>query len=404
MTTELVIDADGHTMEPDDLWVERMDQKRWGDWIPRKVTEDDVYETTYVGGVIRSGGRELRDAMAKAVGKTPKELYDLLESIRIPGGYDPHARLADMDRDGIGAAVLYPSIAMFFGPVDEIPALHDPEFVADCQRAYNDWVAEYCSAAPTRLFGIAAVPLQDVDRAVVEAERAVNDLGLRGVFIRPSAYLFADDGTELPLNHSAYDRFWAACQDLDVPVALHPGVHVDTPGACRKFGLVAVTDNIMVSNTARDELHGGSGLGQAVGNTVDMVISMGRLLMGGVCERFPRLRLLFLESGGGWIPTQLQRMDEQVKAFPLEKRWLSMLPSEYFARQCYAGFEAEEWNIAACADFLGAERVLWASDYPHPEFHPEVVKELRERIGDLSDDDQRKILGGNAIEAYRLPL
>jgi predicted TIM-barrel fold metal-dependent hydrolase len=404
MAEPILVDADGHTMEPDDLWWDRMDHSRWGDWIPRKVTEDEVYETTYLGGVIRSGGRELRDAVAKATGKTPKELYDMLESIRIPGGNDPHARLADMDRDGIDAAVLYPSLAMFFGPLDEVEALHNVEFVTDCQRAYNEWVNEYCSADPKRLFGIAAVPLQDPERAVAEAERAVNDLGLKGIFIRPSAYLFDESGQELPLNHSAYDRFWAACQDLDVPVALHPGVHVDTPGACRKFGLVAISENIMLSNSARDELHGGSALGQAVGNTVDMIVSMGRLLMGGVCERFPRLRFLFLEAGGGWIPTQLERMDEQVKAFPLEKRWLTMLPSEYFRRQCYAGFEAEEWNIAACAEFLGSDRILWASDYPHPEFHPGVVKELRERIDGLDDDDQRRILGGNAIEAYRLPL
>ena len=404
MTNDLVVDADGHTMEPDDLWVDRLDHARWGDWIPRKVTENEVYETLYVGGTIRSGGREVRDAVARAVGKTPRELYDLLQSIRVPGGYDPDARLADMDRDGIDAAVLYPSLAMFFGPVDPIPALHDVEFVADCQRAYNDWVAEYCAAAPARLFGIAAVPLQDPDRAVAEAERAVNRLGLRGVFIRPSAYLFDAAGNELPLNHSAYDRFWAACQDLDVPVALHPGVHVDTPGACRKFGLVAATENIMLSNSAHDELHGGSALGQAVGNTVDMIVSLGRLVMGGVCERFPRLRLLLLESGGGWVPTQLERMDEQVKAFPLERRWLSLLPSEYFRRQCWAGFEPDEWNIAQCADFLGADRLLWASDYPHPEFHFGVVKELEQAIAALGSADRTRILGGNAIEAYRLPL
>src|SRR5262249_33627489 len=116
------------------------------------------------------------------------------------------------------------------------------------------------------------------------------------------------------------------------------------------------------------------------------------------------LRFLFLESGGGWIPTQLERMDEQVKAFPLEKRWLSLLPSEYFRRQCWAGFEPEEWNLAACAEWLGPDRVLWASDYPHPEFHPEVVKELRETIAPLPDDAQRKILGDNAIAAHKLPL
>jgi predicted TIM-barrel fold metal-dependent hydrolase len=404
MPRDLVIDADGHTMEADDLWVERMDHDRWGDWIPRKVHEDEIYETIYAGGVVRSGGRELRDQVAREVGKTPQELYDLMQSLRVEGGYDPDARILDMDRDGIDIAVLYPTLAMFFGPVDEVPAFHDVEFVAACQRAYNEWVSDYCSAAPKRLFGIAAVPLQDSELAVAEAQRAVEQLGLRGVFIRPSAYLFGAGGEELPLNHPAYDRFWAACQDLDVPVALHPGVHVDTPGACRKFELVAVTGNVMLSNMARDEIHGGSALGQAVGNTVDMIVSMGRLLMGGVCERFPRLRLLFLESGGGWIPTQLERMDEQVKAFPLEKRWLSLLPSEYFKRQCYGGFEAEEWNIAPCAEFLGADRILWASDYPHPEYHSGVVKELEERIGALSDADRAQILGGNAIEAYRLPV
>lgn len=396
----LVVDADGHTMEPTEhLWLDRMDRNRWGDWIPRKVVEDEVYETTYAGGVVRAGGRELQDAMSAAVGMTPAEFHDLLQSIRVPGGHDPDARIADMDRDGIDAAVLYPSFAMFFGPLDPIPAFRDVEFVTDCQRAYNDWVAEYCAAHPTRLFAMAAVPLQDVDRAVAETRRAVEALGLQGVFIRPSAYV-----DELPLNHSVYDPFWAVCQDLEVPVGLHPGVHVDTPGACRKFGLVAESENMMVTNMAMDELHGGSGLGQAVGNTVDMVVTLGRLLMGGVCERFPRLRFLFLESGGGWVPTQLERMDEQVKAFPLEKRWLRLLPSEYFARQCWVSFEPDEWNLAACAEHLGTDRVLWASDYPHPEFRPEVVKDLRTAIADLAEPDQRRILGANAITAYNLPL
>jgi predicted TIM-barrel fold metal-dependent hydrolase len=290
-------------------------------------------------------------------------------------------------------------MAMFFGPCDPIPALRDIEFVADCIRAYNDWIAEFCSAAPERLFGVAAVPLQDPERAVHELERAVEQLGLCGAFIRPSAYV-----DELPLNHPVYDPFWAACQDLDVPVGLHPGVHVDTPGACVKFGLVEQSENLLVSNMAMNELHGGSGLGQAVGNTVDMVVTLGRLLMGGVCERFPRLRILVLESGGGWVPTQLQRMDEQVKAFPLEQRWLSMLPSEYFARQCWVSFEPDEWNLAACAKQLGADRIVWASDYPHPEYHEGVVDELREGLAPLSPAERDRVLGVNAVEAYSLPI
>jgi uncharacterized protein len=395
----LVVDADGHIFEPDDLWTSRMDARRWGDWIPHKELHDGCYEITYTGGVVRSGGRELQDRMAAAVGLSPQEFHDLTISLRRPGGNEPVARLVDMDADGIDVSVLYPSMAMFFGPCDPIPALRDIEFVADCIRAYNEWIAEFCSAAPERLFGVAAVPLQDPERAVHELERAVEQLGLCGAFIRPSAYV-----DELPLNHPVYNPFWAACQDLDVPVGLHPGVHVDTPGACVKFGLVEQSENLLVSNMAMNELHGGSGLGQAVGNTVDMVVTLGRLLMGGVCERFPRLRILVLESGGGWVPTQLQRMDEQVKAFPLEQRWLSMLPSEYFARQCWVSFEPDEWNLAACAKQLGADRIVWASDYPHPEYHEGVVDELREGLAPLSPAERDRVLGVNAVEAYALPI
>jgi predicted TIM-barrel fold metal-dependent hydrolase len=394
-----VIDGDGHVMEPEDLWLRRMDHARWGDWIPREEVVDDCYQISWAGGEVRSGGKELQDRMAAAVGMTAREFHEMTEIMRVPGGFDPDLRVKDMDRDGIDAAVLFPSKALFFGPVDPIPAFRDVEFVLACQQAYNDWLAEHCATHPRRLFGLAIVPLQSPDLAVAEAQRAIRELGLNGVCIRPSAYV-----DELPLNHPAYDPFWAACQDLDAAVALHPGVHVDTPGACRKFGLVADSPNVMVTNMAVDQLHGGSGLGQAVGNAVDMIVSLGRLLMGGVCERFPRLRFLALEAGGGWIPTLLERMDEQVKAFPLERRWLSLLPSEYFQRQCYAGFECEEWNLAACAEKLGVDRILWASDYPHPEYHPGLLEDLRGAIAPFPQATRRRILGQNAIEAYRLPL
>lgn len=393
-----IVDGDGHIMEePNDIWTaERIDLARWGDWVPHKEVIDEIYDVIHVGGRVRGGGRELHDQMAAAVGMTPREFYDLLAGLRRPGGHEPKARLDDMDADGIDAVVLYPSLSMFFGPSDEIPALHDTAFVADCQRAYNDWLADFCAYAPTRLFGAAAAPLQDVARACVETEHAIAR-GLRAVFVRPSAYV-----DELPLNHHVYDDFWSTCQELGTPVAFHPGVHVDTPGACRKFGLVAVSESATVTNMAMDEIHGGSALGQAVGNPVDMIVTMGRLLMGGVCERFPRLKLVFLESSGGWMPSMLERMDEQVQAFPLERRWLSLLPSEYFARQCYVSFEPEEWNLAAAAEKLGTDRILWASDYPHPEYHPGVVDDIRERIAPLASADQARILGANAIECYGL--
>jgi len=393
----LVIDGDGHTVEPPDMWTKRMDRERWGDWIPYREVVDEVYDNYWCGGELRGGGKEHVDAICARHGITPRQFKDIVAQLELPGGADPHARVADMDRDGLQAAVLYPTHSLFFGPLDPIQALHDVSFVLDCQRTYNDWVAEYCRAYPERLFGVACVPLQDIDLAVQEAERAVGELGLRGVFVRPSPYI-----GELALSHHAYDRFWAACQDLGVPVAFHPGVHVDTPGACRALRLVRESPNLLVTNADVDEEFGGSAMGQAIGNTVDMIVTMGRMLLGGVCERFPNLKLIFLESGGGWVGTQLERMDEQVEAFPLER--IKLLPSEYFKRQCWISFDPGEWNLAATATYIGADRILWASDYPHPEYRPQVVKELLDNVAGLSEDDQRKIIGENAIAAYGLSM
>ena len=394
----LIVDGDGHTVEPGDLWTARMDQGRWGDWIPHRETVDGIYDEFWLGGVLRGGGRELVDGICAKAGITPAQFKEITAQLDLPGGADPHARIADMDRDGIDAAVLYPTHSLFFGPTDPIEALHDIEFVLACQQTYNDWVADYCQPYPDRLFGVGAVPLQDVHLAAAEAER-IASLGLKGVFIRPSPYI-----GELPLSHHVYDPFWTACQSLGLPVALHPGVHIDTPGACSKLGLVRPDQNLAITNAAVDEEYGGSALGQAVGNTVDMIVSMGRILMGGVCERFPELTFIFLESGGGWCATQLQRMDEQVEAFPLERQWLKLRPSEYFRRQCYISFDPDEWNLAASAEWIGPDRILWASDYPHPEYRSQVVKELRERVSPLSEANQRKVAGGNAVAAYRLPV
>lgn len=185
MADLLLVDGDGHTVEPKDLWVTRMDARRWGDWIPRYEIDGPI-ETLWVGGAIRAGGRELTEKLAAEFGMTLEEWRAMLDSLDRPGGYDPDARVRDLDVEGIAAAVVYPTMSLFYGPVDEIEALRNPAFVLDCQRAYNDWVAEFCAAHPRRLFGIGAVPLQDVPAAVAEAERVVGDLGLKGVFIRPS--------------------------------------------------------------------------------------------------------------------------------------------------------------------------------------------------------------------------
>jgi predicted TIM-barrel fold metal-dependent hydrolase len=115
--------------------------------------------------------------------------------------------------------------------------------------------------------------------------------------------------------------------------------------------------------------------------------------------------VLIVESGGGWVASLIERMDEQVAAFPLEARWLKLLPSEYFKRQCWVSFDPGEKTLGATAELLGTDRVLWASDFPHPDAkYPGVVAELRATIGGLPEDAQGRILGENAVAAYNLPL
>ena len=126
----LVVDADGHVMEPGEtLWVDRMDKDKWGDWIPSKEVVDEIYEIHSAGGQVRGGGKELHDQMAAAVGLSPRELWDLTWQLRVEGGYDPDARVAQLDQDGVDATVMYPSQALFFGPVD--PAAVDALFRTD---------------------------------------------------------------------------------------------------------------------------------------------------------------------------------------------------------------------------------------------------------------------------------
>lgn len=390
------VDADAHVLEPAELWAERMDRDRWGDWIPRYLPEDsDGYESWYVGGVRRAAGTGI---FGCAAGYDPEELVS--RPWRYTEGHaaawDPVERVRVLDDEGIDTCVLYPSLALLFGPLDPIPAVRDPRFVLDCQRAYNDWVADYCAVAPDRLSAMATVPIQDVDLAVTETRRTITERDLRGIVLRSAA-----PAVDRPFNHPCYDELWALCQDLDVPVALHPATHVDFANAVRLFDLISREANISINNRGTDELHGGGAISHAVGAPVDAIVSMGRLILGGVCERFPRLRFLFLEAGGGWVPSILHAMDEEIHARPTERKWLSMLPSEYFQRQCWVSFAPDDPTLAPSVDLLGAERILWASDFPHLDaVYPGATRALDVSLAKLPDHERDRIAGANAVAAY----
>jgi predicted TIM-barrel fold metal-dependent hydrolase len=394
--TSPVVDADGHAFEPEGVWVERMDAKRWGDLVPRYLAEDhDGNESWYVGGVRRTSGTGIFGCSA---GFDRQALFSRKWKYTegLAAGWDPHERVRVLDEEGIDVTVLYPTMALLFGPLDPIPALGDVEFVLACQQAYNDWIGEYCATAPQRLAGMATVPIQDIDLACAEVERAVDRGGLTGVVLRSAA-----PSEATPFHHPQFDRFWSVCQDLDVTVAFHPATHTDFPNAVRLFDLIGRQANVSANNLGAGELKGGGALSHAVGAPVDAIVTLGRLLMGGVCERFPRLRFAFVEAGGGWLPAILHAMDAELDARLNEARWLSLKPSEYFRRQCWISFSPDDPTLVTTAQFVGDDRILWATDFPHLDgVYPGASKELFDTVAGLDPAARSRIAGGNALDAY----
>ncbi|MGD0430428.1 MAG: amidohydrolase family protein [Acetobacteraceae bacterium] len=366
-----VIDADGHILEPLSLWTDYMDPK-YRDRAPRLIIDADGKQRLMIeeqvlgskkglgalGGVGARDGVVVDDAMEYEQGRK--------------GGFDPHARIPDMDLDGIDAAFLYPSIGLFCGSVK------DPDLAAAVARAYNRWLADYCKPYPDRLFGVAMIPLQSVDRAVEEMRFARKELGMRGAFIRPNPY------SEKMVDQPEYDRFWSTAEDLDMSVGFHEGGGAGMP------------------QVGSDRVEG-RGARHIVSHTMEMMLACLAVIWGGVCEKHPKLRIAFLESGGGWIAPWLDRMNRHFDDIGFNDSGLKTRPSELFERNCWIAFEPVETCLKVLAEFIGPHKILWATDYPHPDgFFPGAPDMMRGLLGNASAETTNQILGGSAMKFYGL--
>jgi predicted TIM-barrel fold metal-dependent hydrolase len=245
-------------------------------------------------------------------------------------------------------------------------------------RAYNRWLRDFCEYEPDRLVGVALVGLQDPELAIADARYAVTELGMAGVMIRPNPYCGRN------LHHPAYDGFYAALAELGAPLATHEGGGVFMP----EYGYDRFEEHI---------------INHAMCHPMEQMGAVASFTIGGVMERHPLLKVAILEAGGTWLPYWLSRLDEHVEWLrDVEAKHLSMLPSEYFRRQGWIGFETDEPGLQGLVEYIGADRLLWASDYPHPDASfPGMVDELFDANG-LTPDDIRTIVAGNPLELYRL--
>jgi predicted TIM-barrel fold metal-dependent hydrolase len=281
----------------------------------------------------------------------------------------PSSHLEAMDTDGIGVMVVFPTMALAIGTIREL------DYAVALTQAYNDWVHSFCAVDPVRLHYAALLAPQDPESAAMELRRAVTERGaLAGV-------LPAHVPMRPEWGHRYYDPIFAEAERLDVGLAFHAGTLQDSLGG-QRFGSFIVA--------------------HVVDHPAEQMSVLASTIVGGVFERFPGLRLAFLEAGVGWVPYLMDRLDEDVeKRGAEEAAYLTRLPSEYITGgQIFFGVECGEKTLPDGVRWGLADTMLYSSDFPHWDGDwPHTVSTLRSRE-DLSAEVKAKILHTNALRFY----
>jgi predicted TIM-barrel fold metal-dependent hydrolase len=304
---------------------------------------------------------------------------------------DPELRLRDQDRDGVQGEVLY-------GVLGTTGRMNDPEAAVEVMRVYNEWLAGFCATHPDRYAGLASIPNHPLEAAIAEVERVAKRGVLRGLDIANSSDL-------TPLWDPYWNRLWDVISACGLPLHFHTvGGYV--PDHIRKIVLVG-SDPTRAG--APDAPKVDLPVARAAFATsitqfqINMANILASLTFAGVLERHPRLRLVLGESGIGWIPYILQRMDAEWED-QFKDLSLTMPPSEYWRRQCKATFQTDPIGIKLL-DELGAENVMWGSDFPHPDgVWPDSQEYIQKELGHLPADVRRKVICENAGRFYGFAL
>jgi predicted TIM-barrel fold metal-dependent hydrolase len=338
MSAELLLSADSHVIEDPQLWKKHLPHS-FQDRAP-------VFPELKVGGMFQAR----------------------------PGGHDPRARISEMAQDGVSGEVLYPSFAL------DLYGLTDGPLQEACFRVYNDWISEYCSVAPDRLFGIACLSCFDIRNAVKELERC-KKAGLRG------AMVWQAPPADFPFHGDHYDPLWTVAQELDMPISMHiltgepypfPRPPVPPVRIAHLYLPHAVNDKILYASNA------------LIG-----------LIAGGALERFPGLKLVLVENEVSWLPFVFAQYDKYWSRGNLESQ-MKLNPGQYFDRQVYATFFNDPPSRMLMGQW-GTNNMMWSNDYPHPNSTwPNSAEVIERDLGHLQADVKRRLLSQNVQELYKI--
>jgi uncharacterized protein len=387
-----ILDSDLHMMEPDDLWTRYLDEPYRSSNPPRFFGEQrqalagspedranaDVIEGMEVQGLAIPAHSGLRGAAAsrRELRRRSRAGHPHFKVARARG-FDPPSTLTAMDIEGIDVAVMYGTRGRQILCHDDLA----PDYAAALARAYNNWAADYCKTQPQRLKFAAQVAMHDVGRAVEEARRAVNQLGAVAIIGTPNPV----NGQHL--HDDACEPLWDELERLNVPIGFHP------------TGTTALRDDAGRRYVGHNNFHP---IAHAIRNPVELMGAIASMTTGGVLDRHPKLRCAFLEGTAGWLYWWLWRLDDQWEKFgPGCERQISMMPSEYFKRQCYIALDVDEEPAVDAVNKMGAEYFVVSSDYPHSDgAFPEAIEQFLTLP--LTDEQRRKILWDNCARLYAI--
>lgn len=366
------IDADGHILEPADLW-ENYLEDRYRERALRIRVDDEGYEYLEIDGQpskrSRKGSLGLLGAMGEAdMRPRPDRRY----ADNMPfGSCDPQERLDLMRQENLDCCLLYPTIGLLW----EVE-LTDAELSLAYCRAYNRWIADFCRDSGGRLVPIAQLTLLDVEGSARELERAVKD-GCKGAWVNPFNHHRVIHGSPI------HDPLFRKCCELDVPLAIHP-----------TFTPHGAAEGIF------DWPREGRAWGEAIWLRSIVQQALISFFSLGTLERFPELRLGVLEAGSGWIGALLDRLDAFSESLNIPRA----SATELFRRQCFISGDPDETAAPHVIDHVGAECFMWATDYPHPD-HPHTwVDDLTRYADVLSPATRKLVLGDNVRKIYRLAV
>lgn len=381
-----VFDADRHVIEPFDLWGRYLDPAFRahapvmapdpGDGPAGETLADRVARLGPVGAVPlmprplwdgRPIWRPMPEATRRALAKGSWDRLGTLVDASSAAG-----QLAVMDRQGIDRAALVPTYASYLVSIDEMP----PPVAHAFGRAYNRWLADLCSDGGGRLIPVGLIARHDPEAMVAELDRLLARGG-RAVVMRPEPV------GGRTLSHPDHDPFWARCAEAGVAVVLHGGTHVRLPTAGfdrfeTRFGL------------------------HACSHPLEQMMALVSLVEGGVFARFPALRFAILEAGCTWLPHWLWRLDEVVwpHAEDIVRARVPEPPSNSIRRQCVIAFEPGEALLAETVEVLGADRLLFGSDFPHLDHAVDVVDDALALTASLGGDAMHAMLYDNAARLF----